>query len=414
LEGGEKGTINEVTLTKQSINRSRRNFLKYGIKGIAGAVLLPKVVKQRLSPEKDLKKNTIIHRNLGRTGKKLSIVGLGGPEQPELITTGLKKGINHINTSPEYRRGNQEIMIGTTLKGIPRDSYIIATGFSMWRRPKDQIKHYTKEMIINSFEASLKRLDLDYVDIYYLLGVAKREAVLHAPFLEVMESLKKSGKARFIGVTVHQNEPEVLYAVVDSKIYDVVLTSYNFRKIYVDDIKQAISTAAKAGVGIIAMKTQAGVYWDQKCKDMINMKAALKWVLQDENVHAAVPEFSSLNELNEGFSVMQDLRLTPKEKKELRLDSDSFYPGLYCQNCEKCLPQCKGNFDIPTLMRSYMYAHGYKNPAKAKEAIEHLEFNQVACPDCEQCLVQCTMGFNIREKVLNILRIKSIPNEFFV
>lgn len=93
------------------------------------------------------------------------------------------------------------------------------------------------KMIINSFEASLKRLDLDYVDIYYLLGVAKREAVLHAPFLEVMESLKKSGKARFIGVTVHQNEPEVLYAVVDSKIYDVVLTSYNFRKICVDEIK---------------------------------------------------------------------------------------------------------------------------------------------------------------------------------
>ncbi len=392
-------------MTKHKMYSSRRNFLKYGIKGIAGAVLLPKVVKERLSPEKDLKKDKIVYRNLGRTGIRLSVVGLGGPEQPELITSGLKKGMNHINTSPEYRRGNQETMIGRTLKGIPRDSYIIATGFSMWRRPKDQIKLYTKEMIIKSFEASLKRLDLDYVDIYYLLGVAKREAVLHAPFLEVMESLKKNGKARFIGVTLHQNEPEVLYAVVDSKIYDVVLTSYNFRKIYVDDIKRAISTAAKAGVGIIAMKTQAGVYWDQKRKDMINMKAALKWVLQDDNVHAAVPEFGSLNEMNEGFSIMQDLRLTPQEKKDLRLDSNSFYPGLYCQNCEKCLPQCNRNFDIPTLMRSYMYAYGYKNPAKAKEAIEHLELDQVACTDCKQCSVQCTMGFNIKEKVLSILRI---------
>ena len=81
-------------------------------------------------------------------------------------------------------------------------------------------------------------------------------------------------------------------------------------------------------------------------------------ILQDENVHAAVPEFGSLNEMNEGFSVMQDLRLTPQEKKDLRLGNSSSYPGLYCQNCEKCLPQCKGNFDIPTLMRSYMYAYG--------------------------------------------------------
>lgn len=376
--------------------------------------MLPGFINKKPNCVKDLKKEQIIYRTLGRTGKKLSIVGLGGPEHPDIITTGLGKGINHINTSPEYGRGNQETMLGKTLKGIPRDSYVIATGFSMWRRPKDQIKRYTKEMIINSFEASLKRLDLDYVDIYYLMGAAKRESVLHAPFMEVMESLKRSGKARFIGITVHQNEPEVLYAVADSKIYDVVLTSYNFRKIYKEDIEKAISTAAKAGVGVIAMKTQAGVFWDQKRKDMINMKAALKWVLQNENVHAAVPEFGSLDEMQEGLSIMEDIRLSPEEKKDLRLGDGISSAGLFCQHCGQCLSQCKSNFDIPTVMRSYMYAYGYKNPVKAKEAIEHIDFSQIDCADCSQCRVQCTMGFNVREKVLDITRIKNVPLEFFV
>ncbi len=401
-------------MKKQIYHSSRRNFLKKGIVGIAGAAFLPRFTNKKLSSGNNLKKDKIIYRKLGATGLKLSIVGLGGPEQPALITNAFEKGINHINTSPEYGRGNQETMIGKTLKGIPRDSYIIGTGFSMWRRPQDQIKHYTKEMIIHSFEASLKRLNLDYVDIYYLMGVSERETVFHDPFLETMESLKKSGKTRFIGLTVHQNEVEVLHASVESKCYDVVLTSYNFRKIYRDEIKKEISAATKAGIGIIAMKTQAGVYWDQRTKDMINMKAALKWVLQDENVHAAVPEFGSLDEMQEGLSVMEDLTLTPKEKQDLRLDKNNSPGELFCQHCGRCLPQCKGDFDIPTVMRSYMYAYGYKKPAKAKEAIVHLDISQILCSNCLLCPVQCTMGFDIREKVLDIIRIKSIPNEFLV
>jgi predicted aldo/keto reductase-like oxidoreductase len=303
------------------------------------------------------------------------------------------------------------MMIGRTLNGIPRDSYHIATGFTMWRRPEDQVKRFTKEMIVDSFEASLKRLGLDHVDIFYLMGVAKREAALHPPFMEAMTQLKKSGKTRSIGMTVHQNEPEVLYASIDGKIYDVVLTSYNFRKIYRDDIKEAIATAAQAGIGIIAMKTQAGVFWDQKRTKMINMKAALKWALQDDSVHAAVPEFGSRAEMNEGFSVMENLELTPQERRDLRLAESPSSLGTYCQSCGRCLPQCRADVDIPTVMRSSMYAHGYRNLAKAKEALAHLDVSQVTCQNCAQCPVQCTMGFDVRGKVLDTMRIKDIPDD---
>ena len=76
------------------------------------------------------------------------------------------------------------------------------------------------------------------------------------------------------------------------------------------------------------------------------------------------------------------------------------------------LSQCRGNFDIPTLMRAYMYVYGYEKPVKAKEAISHMDFSQVLCRDCTDCPVKCTMGFNVREKVLDISRIKDIPDEF--
>ncbi len=390
---------------------SRRDFIRNGIKGVAGTLIVPEFLRRKFRPRDFEEKNNFVYRTLGRTGLRLPVVSIGGPGNPALIQAALDRGIIHINTSPEYGNGNQEVMIGKTLKGRPRDSFIIATGFAMWRRPQNQIKNYTKENILESFEASLKRLDLDFVDIYYLMGVSGRETVLHSPFMEAMESLKKSDKTRYIGLSAHQNEQEVLYASVESKIYDVILTAYNFRKIYRDEIKSAIAAASKAGVGIVAMKTQAGVYWDQKTKEMINMKAALKWVLRDENVHTAVPEFASIEELDSGISVMENLELTSEEKKDLRLEGGPSPSGSFCQHCQTCNSQCSGDFDIPTLMRSYMYRYGYHNPLKAKHAIQHVDSCLIVCADCSFCSVRCPMGFDVKERILDTIKILDIPDD---
>jgi predicted aldo/keto reductase-like oxidoreductase len=160
------------------------------------------------------------------------------------------------------------------------------------------------------------------------------------------------------------------------------------------------------------MKTQAGVYWDKEKQNPINMKAALKWALQNENVHTAIPGFTSFDQLTLDISVMADLTLTPREREDLRLGKKAVLTGLYCQQCEKCLPQCGRKFDIPTLMRSYMYAHGYRNLALARETFAAVELSKVPCTDCHTCKVKCTMGFNIREKILDIARIQDIPADF--
>lgn len=383
--------------------QNRRNFIKTGLKGVTGAIVVPNTWKSGLFSARPQQKRGLIYRALGRTGLRLPIVSLGGPANPRLIESALERGITHINTSPEYSKGNQEAMIGKTLKNHPRDSFIIATGFYMGKRPKNQARSFSKNEILESFQASLRRLGLEYVDIYYLMGVAGQETVLHPPFMEMMESLKKSGATRFIGLTAHQNEPEVLRACIASEIYDVVLTAQNFRKIFKDEIKLAIAAAARAGKGIVAMKTQAGIYWDAQGKEMINMKAALKWVLLDENIHTAIPEFATVEELNTGISVMENLELTAEEARDLRLREESSPSDLFCQHCLSCLSQCVADIDIPTLMRSFMYKHGYKNPTKAKETIEHFSSSEIVCADCPSCSVRCQMGFDVRERVLDVM-----------
>ena len=106
----------------------------------------------------------------------------------------------------------------------------------------------------------MERLKVEYLDIVFLPFVAKRESVFFEPYLRAMEDLKKQGKTRFAAVATHSLEPEAIRAAVDTKVYDVVMPAYNFRKENRTEIKDAIAYAAKAGLGTHDRKDRAGKY----------------------------------------------------------------------------------------------------------------------------------------------------------
>jgi predicted aldo/keto reductase-like oxidoreductase len=365
------------------------------------------------------KKQKMIHRTLGKTGLKLPIVSMGvmNADNPKLVQAALDAGIVHLDTAHYYQRGRNEEMVGKVVKGRPRDSYVVATkvpGDRGDRKTGLFTKETKADSFIEKFELSLKRLGLEYVDILYLHSVVKRGAVLFEPLMNAMVKLKKAGKTRFIGVSTHRNEPEVLRAAADSKVYDVVLIAYNFMQPHLDDMHSAMAYAAKAGLGIVAMKTQAGVYWDKEKQKQINMKAALKWALQNKHIHTSIPGFTTFDQMNLDLSVMDDLSLTAKEKTDLKLGKKLGMTGLYCRQCDRCLGQCGKNLDIPTLMRSYMYAYGYKKPALAADTLQAMDLSTLPCNNCNTCNVQCTMGFDVRNKIMDIARIKQVPQDFLV
>ncbi|MCP4724663.1 MAG: aldo/keto reductase [bacterium] len=393
---------------------NRREFIKESVVGISGMAMLH-TPKQNLIPFQKRDKK-IVYRTLGKTGYRLPLISIGSDGNSTLYNSALDSGIAYIHTSSTYREGLNEETIGKVIKNRSRDSFVIGTGFwagNQLDARTGSLKRGRKAGILrSSIEGSLKRLNVEYSDIYYLTDIQNRKMLFYEPFMKLMESFKKEGKTRYIGVICHGNEPEVIRAAIDSKIYDVVLTSYNFRQNHREEVKSAIADAVKAGIGIAAMKTQVGKYWERNQREKINMKAALRWVLQDENVSTALMSFSSFDEMNEGLSVMENLTLTEQEKNDLRKGDEKGYSGLYCQQCGKCISQCKENFDIPALMRCYMYAYGYKQPMKAKETIKYIDLSNAACENCSSCSVTCTMNFNIRNKVLDIKRIKDVPCEF--
>jgi predicted aldo/keto reductase-like oxidoreductase len=227
--------------------------------------------------------------------------------------------------------------------------------------------------------------------------------------VRAFEKLKKEGKTRFIGVTTHSNEPEVIRAVAESGFWDVVLTAYNFRQSHREEVRAAIGRAAEAGLGVVAMKTQAGVYWSRPLGRKINMKAALKWVLQDENVHTTIPAFSNYDEMMEDLSVMEDLGLTPQERQDLGLGQALGLSGYYCQQCGSCLAQCPAGLDVPALMRASMYAFGHRRPEKALDTLRAWTSADVACRRCRRCEVRCPLDLDVRSRALDMARLLEVP-----
>ena len=96
------------------------------------------------------------------------------------------------------------------------------------------------------------------------------------------------------------------------------------------------------------------------------------------------------------------------------LEREASSPGLFCQGCGSCLQQCLWELPIPDLMRAYMYAYGYRQPALAHSLLASLELPGSVCEDCPSCTVACANGWNVAEKARDIVRLKDVPAGFLV
>jgi predicted aldo/keto reductase-like oxidoreductase len=395
----------------------RRSFLKWSAAGLAGLAVPPASGAPKEDPRAAaaaLREKKAIVRTLGRTGLELPVVSLGvmNSNNPDLIRAALDGGMVMLDTAHGYQRGTNEVVIGKVIKGRPRDSFVVATKVPAPGRDRSTgaIPADAKaEPFFDMFKLSLERLGLEYVDILYQHNVLARDQVFFEPVLSALQQIKKEGRARFIGVTTHGNEPEVIRAAVEAKVHDVVLTAYNFRQDHRDELRRAVAEAARAGVGIVAMKTQAGAFWDKEKQHPINMKAALKWVLNDPNVTTAVPGMTTFDQLEEDLAVMTDLTLTEQELKDLKVE---LHGGLYCQYCRQCLPGCRQGLPVPDLMRGYMYAYGYRNMGLARDLLQELDVPAAACQNCGVCAVKCAKGFDVAGRIRDIVRLKDVPADF--
>ena len=388
----------------------RRDFLKTTATGLGGFVYL----SAGLTRPPDAPDKFESTRVLGRTGIRLPIVSMGvmNTDNPQLVRAALDAGYVFLDTAQGYQRGTNESMLGEILKDRPRDSFVIATKASL---PKDQTTggygpDATEEAYTKKIDTSLKSLRLDYVDIYHHHGTWTRNATLHEPILSALQKAKQAGKIRWIGVSTHRNEPEVIDAATDSKIYDVVLPAYNFRQQHAAEIQKAIARAAAAGLGVVGMKSMGGNRGGAYASTQIDARACIKWVLQDPNVHTVICGFTTFDQMALDMTILKDLTLSAAEREQLR--QASVAAGLYCQGCGGCVGQCAQGLPIPDLMRAHMYLYGYRNLVAAQDLVLSLALPRDVCGDCVACPVACANRWDLKDRVRDIVRLRDVPASF--
>ncbi len=387
----------------------RRTFFRSGLAGAAGITLLGNRAMAGSVKNFD---GEINYRTLGRTGLKLPVVSFGvmRSDNSALVKAAYEGGMKLFDTAHGYMNGRNEEMLGGFFSTVPRDSFVVATKVKpsgVDSRTGLPSKDTTAESFLSMFNLSLSRLKLDHVDILYMHSAESAEMVRHKETVKAMIDLKKQGKVRFIGISTHKNEPLVINTMAEDGIWDVVLTSYNYRQTYLAEMNSAIEKAAAAGMGVVAMKTLAGGWLDRERTKPVNVQAALRWVISNPNVHTTIPGITAFDQLETDLRIMRDITLTDQDKAELTADASS--PGLYCNACSNCVPGCPNNLPIPELMRAYMYAYGYRDAAMAAELIGETAVKADPCAGCETCSSSCIRGFDLKDKITDISRLVNVP-----
>jgi hypothetical protein len=328
------------------------------------------------------------YRTLGKTGLKVTTVSMGvmNCSDPAVLLRAFDLGINFYDTAPSYMRGTNEEMVGKAFEGKRQKVFI-----------QTKVHVHDEKKMRASVERSLRRLRTDYIDVLVWHNHSSPEEVADPKLFEFMSKMKKEGTVRFVGFSAHSHMASLLREAAKSNFHDVALVSYNFT--HSKDLKEAIALAAKSGIGIVAMKTQAGGYKKEKMGGLTPHQAALKYVLMDQNVSCAVPGVTTIEQIEECATVM-GASFTKRNFNELR-QYQSFLRGRICTLCGGCVGECPYGVLRSDLLRVVMYHDGYQNDRLVEEALQKAPLlqNIKLCSECLSCSIVCRRGLDMKAQI---------------
>ncbi len=253
------------------------------------------------------------HRQLGRTGVEVPILGYGTATIGKLekdvgmragvatLNHAIDRGVTYLDTSPDY---GSEPIVGEVMK-TRRDEVFLATKCNL----------RTKDGVLKDIHDSLERLQTDHVDLLQVHAVnthADLEAVL-APDGSILgiEEAKRQGLCRFVGITGHAR-PDVLARAIQEYPFDTVLVALGAADRLVSKPETVLLPLTLAsGVGVIAMKVLLHGEIDRR-------DLALRYSLGLDGVSLAIVGMKDQREVDEAVEIAENFKpLSEEEEAEL-------------------------------------------------------------------------------------------------
>ncbi len=238
----------------------RRGFLKHMAYG-AGAVTAGWMALQSSKSMAQTREGDMIFRTLGRTGEKVSLLGLGGyhigiqPDEADsirIIRTAMDHGVNFLDNCWDYNKGQSEIRMGKALRDGYRDKAFLMS----------KIDGRKKEAAARQIDESLQRLQTDCIDLMQIHEVIRFEdpyRLFNEGCIEALQDAQKAGKIRYIGFTGHK-DPLIhlrMLEVADARglRFDAVQMPLNVMDAHFHSFeKHVLPELVTREIGVIGMK----------------------------------------------------------------------------------------------------------------------------------------------------------------
>ena len=204
------------------------------------------------------------YRNLGATGLRVSRVCLGmmsyGKHESRewtldetgaepIVRRAVEGGVTFFDTADVYNGGESEVLTGRLLGKLfgTREEYVVATKVHGQTMPGENGRGLSRKHIMASIDASLRRLELDYVDLYQIHRWDPRTPI--AETMDALHDVVKAGKARYIGASS-------MYAWQFAKAQAVAVTPFvsmqnHYNLIYREEEREMVPQCVDQGVGVL-------------------------------------------------------------------------------------------------------------------------------------------------------------------
>lgn len=390
----------DIDITEQPPSQpGRRRFLKtaFASATTAGAASLPLLgVASESTGAQTTATTGMPSRELGNTGIQVPILQLGtaqrlDPRYDKVMHRSFQEGVTWFDTALSYGWGASHRAIANFLTQIGDRKRLWLTSKSGSERVAG---------LQGGIDDALAELGTDYLDLFLMHGIDDLK-MLDREYLALGERLKTQGKTRFFGFSCHDgNVVELMNRAAKVGGIDAIMFRYNFRRYGDLALNRAIDACHRAGIGLLAMKTQGSVPRDLESvvgfqsKNFTLGQAKLKSVWADERIDSIVSEMDSVRYVRENVAAARsEEALTAEESHQLN-QLAALTAGYACNGCKHlCEQTIARDVAIAESLRYLMYFECYGKTGRARDLYRAIpvakreasdEELQRACQVCPQ------------------------------
>ena len=373
----------------------------------------------------------MLYRNLGKTGKKVSILGFGcmrlpvlngNPERiniplaTKMFHHTIDQGVNFVDTAYPYHGdstaggGKSEIFLGNVLKDGYRDQVYLATKLPSWLvQKKDDFNLYLNEQ--------LQRLQTDKIDFYLLHGLNQNlwKNLTDIGVIDFMDSALDDNRIGYAGFSFH-DESESFKEIVDSYNWSFSMIQYNYMDQEFQAGKAGLEYAATKNLGTMIMEPLRGgclsnnippdiqAIWDQAEVKRTPAEWALRFLWDQPEINTVLSGMTTMEHVKENLRIAENGHpnsLTKEEKYLIQEVREAYQTRMHvgCTSCNYCMP-CPNGVDIPlnlNVLNDFYIYQNMEKPAGNYSFLSAKKMSAAYCTDCGECEGKCSQNLSIRE-----------------